>query len=137
VSRAELDALIADIAELAIESVSTTPGYEEPLERAAAWAVSRIERIGGRRPSCGRRASRWSSATCRRRRTPPLFETLAARDIATVSTGFGIHTEANMHAPSECFPLAHLEPGVAAVEDMLVGFAAAGSPSVPPPTLQT
>jgi hypothetical protein len=27
--------------------VSTTPGYEEPLERAAAWAVSRIERIGG------------------------------------------------------------------------------------------
>ena len=47
-SGVDLDPIVADIAELvAIESVSTTPGYERELERAASWAVSRIERMGG------------------------------------------------------------------------------------------
>ena len=67
----------------------------------------------------------------------PLFQTLAARNIPTVSTGFGIYSEANMHAPNECFPVAHLEPGLAAVEDMLAGFADVGSPSAAPPTLDS
>jgi acetylornithine deacetylase/succinyl-diaminopimelate desuccinylase-like protein len=52
----------------------------------------------------------------------PLFENLCQRGTPVICTGFGVEREANMHGPNERFPEAHLERGVDAIREILVGL---------------
>jgi len=82
---------------------------DAPAVRLAADAV---ERVLGHRPLLVRSGG-----------TLPVFAGFSARGLPTVTTGFCVESEANVHAPNENVPADVLEVGVAAMREVFTSFA--------------
>jgi acetylornithine deacetylase/succinyl-diaminopimelate desuccinylase-like protein len=112
--RATFEQLVRDAlpegAQLTIEVRNSGPpavtATDSPLIRLAGDA---FERVVGARPLLVRTGG-----------SLPIYAALVARGLPTLATGFGIESEANVHAPNENVPEDAIEVGVSTMREVFV-----------------
>lgn len=92
---------------------SARPALTASDAPAITLAADAFERIGGSRPLLVRSGG-----------TLPVYAALVARGLPTFATGFGVESEANVHAPNENVPGDAIDAGVETLREVFRGFAA-------------
>jgi acetylornithine deacetylase/succinyl-diaminopimelate desuccinylase-like protein len=92
---------------------SARPALTASDAPAIRLASDAFERVTGNRPLLVRSGG-----------TLPIYAALVARGLPTFATGFGIESEANVHAPNENVPADAIDLGVQTLEEVFRGFAA-------------
>ena len=80
---------------------------------AVRLAGDAFERVVGSRPLLVRSGG-----------TLPIYAALVRRGLPTFATGFGVDSEANVHAPNENVPETALAVGVETLREVFLAFAA-------------
>ena len=101
---AELEIVVRNTAQPAVTSPDTA---------AVQLAADAFEQVVGRRPVLVRSGG-----------TLPIYAALVTRGLPTFATGFGVESEANVHAPNENVPEEHVALAVDTLSQAFRGFAA-------------
>jgi acetylornithine deacetylase/succinyl-diaminopimelate desuccinylase-like protein len=101
---AELEILVRNTAQPAVTATDTA---------AVRLAADAFEQVVGARPVLVRSGG-----------TLPIYAALVERGLPTFATGFGVESEANVHAPNENVPEDFVEVGVETLREVFRGFAA-------------
>jgi len=101
---AELEITLRNSAHPAVTSPDTAP---------VRLAADAFEQVLGHRPVFVRSGG-----------TLPIYSALVARGLPTFATGFGVESEANVHAPNENVPAEHVDIAVETLSQIFRGFAA-------------
>ncbi len=105
---------VPDGAELEIVVKNTArPAVTSPDTAAVQLAADAFEQVVGHRPVLVRSGG-----------TLPIYAALVARGLPTFATGFGVESEANVHAPNENVPEEHVALAVDTLSQTLRGFVA-------------
>ena len=89
------------------------PAVTSPDTAAVQLAAAAFEQVVGHRPVFVRSGG-----------TLPIYAALVARGLPTFATGFGVESEANVHAPNENVPEEHVAMAVDTLSQTFRGFAA-------------
>jgi acetylornithine deacetylase/succinyl-diaminopimelate desuccinylase-like protein len=91
---------------------SAHPALTASDARSVELAADAFERTLGFRPVLVRSGG-----------TLPIYAALVARGLPTFATGFGVESEANIHAPNENVPIDAIDLGVATLQEVFRGLA--------------
>ena len=91
---------------------SARPALTASDARSVELAADAFERTLGFRPVLVRSGG-----------TLPIYAALVARGLPTFATGFGVESEANVHAPNENVPADAIDAGVATLQEVFRGLA--------------